>query len=311
MPDRWVENILVESLGLRPGERVLVVSDRTLREAGAALVAGARSRGAALANQMFLPELGRAFTVVPTALVQAVREADVLVMIRADLELWDEDPVVRAMMSAFREAGRGRWASLAQVDELLLNGELSADFGVIPGEVERLAALLRSGSRVRITSAAGTDLTLSYGGRPLQLETGLIRSPGAIGNLPAGEVYVAPLETSADGRLVVDLSLGDIWLDLPVTLTFERGRVVDAEGGWALRDLRQRLGEDDWAWTIGEFGLGANPHIKRGRGRVAHDEKSLGTAHIALGANLVFGGKNPAATHYDCVIADAHIEVLD
>lgn len=284
------------------------MTDRLLHEAGQELSAAARESGAAHVHHVTLPDPGVVFTLVSTAFVQAVRRADVLISMRSGLDLFGEDAHVRAAMSAFRETGRGRWASLAQVDQTLLENELSADFSVIAAEAERLGQRLREGTRVRLISEAGTDLTLRYGGRPVVVETGSIQRPGCFGNLPPGEVYVAPWEQSAEGRVVVDQCLGDLWLDEPVTLTFARGRVVAVEGGWAARELKSRLGRDRWAWTIGEFGLGANPYIRR-RGRVAHDEKALGTAHIALGSNRSFGGENPAATHYDCVLAKPQVIV--
>lgn len=308
MTARWVENILTASLGLRGGERVVVMCDRPLLGAGEVLVAAARKMGAADVHQVLLPETGVMFALVPTSFVKLVQEADVLISMRSHLDLLDEDAHIRAAMSAFRESGRGRWASLAQVDEVLLHHELSTNFAEIATETARLAEELHRGTSVQITTEAGTDLTLRYEGRQILVETGQIRTPGSIGNLPAGEVFVAPLEESAEGRLVVDLCLGDLWLDQPVTLTFKQGRVVKADGGWAAYELKTRLGEDSWAWTIGEFGLGANPHVKS-RGRVAVDEKALGTAHIALGGNLSFGGQNPAETHYDCVIAKARIRI--
>lgn len=308
MTKRWIENVLTNSLALQPGERVVVMTDRSLREAGAELATAARQADAASVVQTTLPESGVTFSLVPTSFVQEVRQADVLISMRAELDLMEEDPHIRAAMSAFREAGRGRWASLAQVDQEVLEHELSANWDVVAAEAERLRTKLARGSKLHLTTAAGTDLKLSYAGRPLHMETGLIRTPGAFGNLPPGEVYVAPQETSAEGRLVVDLCLGDLWMDNPVTLTFVRGRVVAMDGGWAADELRSRLGEDDWAWTIGEFGLGANPFIRR-RGRVAHDEKALGTAHVALGSNRSFGGMNPAETHYDCVLAEPQITV--
>ncbi|MFZ5826853.1 MAG: aminopeptidase [Bacillota bacterium] len=308
MTARWIENILTTSLGLQAGERVVVMCDQPLLAAGEALAALARQKGTADVRLVRLPEPGVMFAVVDGAFVQAVREADVLISMRSHLDLFEEDAHIRAAMSAFRQVGRARWASLAQVDDEVLYGELSADFGAIAAEATCLAEEMRMGTRVHLTSEAGSDLTLSYEGRPIHVETGMLRTPGSIGNLPAGEVFVAPLESSAEGRLVVDLCLGDLWLDQPVTLTFERGRVVRAEGGWTAHELRSRLGDDPWAWTIAEFGLGANPHVTL-RGRVAIDEKALGTAHIALGSNLSFGGDNPAETHYDCVVARAQVKI--
>ncbi|MFZ5814062.1 MAG: aminopeptidase [Bacillota bacterium] len=307
MPAPWVESLLSASLRLKRGERVLIMHDAPLLQAGEALAAGALEMGAVHVQRVLLPEPGRGLAVVPTALTEAAGRADLLLSLRSQLDLSGEDPHIRAAMSAFLQGGRGRWGSLAQVDQEVLEEALSGDPGAVAREAERLAARVRRHSAVRITSDTGTDLSLSYAGRPVHVETGVIDRPGTIGNLPGGEVFVAPLEQSAEGRLVVDLCLGDLLLDQPVCLTFQRGRVVAVEGGQAAQRLRQRLGRDDWAWTIGEFGLGANPHIRR-RGRVALDEKALGTAHIALGANRSFGGVNPAETHYDCVLAEPRIE---
>jgi hypothetical protein len=125
---------------------------------------------------------------------------------------------------------------------------------------------------------------------------------GALGNLPWGEVFVAPLEASAEGRLVVDLTVGNIRPAEPISLTFRQGRVVEVTGGPEAGELRQRLGTDPWSWTVGEFGIGANPRA-RICGKVTVDEKVWGTVHVALGSNLSFGGCNPAATHYDCVVS--------
>jgi leucyl aminopeptidase (aminopeptidase T) len=51
------------------------------------------------------------------------------------------------------------------------------------------------------------------------------------GNLPAGEIYIAPLEDSAEGVLVVDASFPGLLLSEPVKMTFEKGYVTQVEGG--------------------------------------------------------------------------------
>lgn len=305
----WIQTVLQESLGLQPGESLLILADRPLWAAGEALGAAAAALGAGKVQQMALPDPGVLFSVVPRSLPRAAGEADVILTLRSGLNLQVEDAHIRAAMGAFRQEGHGRWASFAQVDAATLEGALGAGLGPVIAHAEELAGQMRAARGVHLTSASGTDLRLSYARRPVQVENGLLRVRGAVGNLPAGEVYVAPHEAQADGHLVVDLALGDIWLDEPVTLTFEHGRVVHLSGGRAASELRSRLGNDDWAWTIGEFGLGANPHLGP-TGKVALDEKALGTAHIALGGNRSFGGANPAATHYDCVIRAPQVKFL-
>ncbi|BAD41937.1 aminopeptidase [Symbiobacterium thermophilum] len=308
MVPRWAGTVLQDSLGLRPGERVLVLADRPLAPAAAALDEAARALGAAEVKAHLLPDPDR-LQVVPRWITDAVRSADAIVSLRAALRLAAEDALMRAALDAFHRARRGRWVSMAQVDVSVLETALAPGLAEAAARARALAARLRAAAGVRLTAPGGTDLQLTFAGRPVHADTGWVRQPGDFGNLPAGEAYVAPDETGAEGLLVVDVALGDIPLDRPVALRFRRGRVAEVTGGEAAAELRRRLGNDPWAWTVGELGLGTNPHV-RPCGRVAVAEKALGTAHVALGGNLAFGGRNPASTHYDCVIAAADVRFL-
>lgn len=301
MNSRWTENVLFGCLGMRAGERVLALVDEPLRFAGEALCAAAQDAGAARAEVRLLARPTRGLSVVDAHLVESVRQADVIVSLFGPMGLAQEHAALRAAVSAFRSVGRGRWAMGAFLDGEAFGQELLGDWSEVAATAQGLAEQMRLAESVHVTTAAGTDLHLAFGGRPLHVETGQLSRPGDFGNLPGGEVYVAPREASAEGRLVVDLCIGDLSLSSPVTLTFHAGRVVNVAGdGPVTEQLEQRLGADPWAWTVGELGLGANP-FARPRGLVTIDEKALGTAHIALGGNLRFGGANPAATHYDCV----------
>lgn len=306
MAPHWAKNVLTTCMRLRHGERMLALVDPPLRSAGEELCATARKLGASHAEQHILHLAGHPLTVVSRELLQLVSEADVIVSLLSTLDLEREVAPLRAAVAAFRGAQRGRWAFGAFIDEDVLTSELTADYREVARIAQGLAAKLEGATQVYMTSAAGTDLRLTIAGRPVHLDTGILTEPGDFGNLPAGEVFVAPLEMSAEGRLVADLSVGDLVLTEPVVLTFRSGRVVALEGGEAAQTLERRLQGDPWAPVVGEFGLGTNPRA-RIRGRVTTDEKVLGTAHVALGGNAQFGGKNPAASHYDCVISAPQI----
>jgi leucyl aminopeptidase (aminopeptidase T) len=295
-------NVLKNCMGLCAGETVLALVDEPLRRAGEAICATAQESGAAQANLRVLPILVPSLAVVPDSFLRQVQEADVIISLLSDLDLQREHPLVRAGLAAFRAVRRGRWASGVCIDSDVLETELAADYAAVTGRTNAVASRLARAQQVRIVTPAGTDLQLELGGRPIHQDTGLLTAPGAYGNLPAGEAYLAPPEHSAEGTVVVDVSLGDIPLDRPVTLTFRNGRAVSAEGGEAAQELERRLGSDSRAWTLGELGLGTNPAVII-RGRAPIDEKAAGTAHIALGGNAHFGGTNPVATHYDCVIS--------
>lgn len=303
MAASWAENVLLQNMGLHPGERVLVMTDEPLRPAGEALCAAARRLGAARTLYRQLPRPGAALSVVPAGLLRQVSQTEVIVSLLSAVDLQHESAVVRAARSAFLESRYGRWgfgAGLRTEPDWAM--ALSADWRAVAERTRRVAERLAGADSVRIVTQAGTDLTFRMGGRPVLEDAGVLRHPGAFGNLPGGEAYVAPLEATAEGQVVVDLCLGDIPLDRPVTLTFRGGRAVSAHGGAAAEALYARLGSDPTHWTLAEFGIGTNASA-RPDSPVTVAEKALGTVHIALGGNLSFGGSNAAAVHYDCVLA--------
>ena len=55
------------------------------------------------------------------------------------------------------------------------------------------------------------------------------------------------------------------------------------------------------AYLVAELGIGLNPKAKV-TGNILEDEKVIGTAHIAVGNNLSYGGDNDVPLHLDGVI---------
>jgi leucyl aminopeptidase (aminopeptidase T) len=80
---------------------------------------------------------------------------------------------------------------------------------------------------------------------------------------------------------------------------------VRIEGGREaarLRRLLRSVGESE-AYQLAEFGIGCN-HAARICGITLEDEKVLGTCHLALGRNDLFGGTVHASVHVDGVLTD-------
>ena len=70
-------------------------------------------------------------------------------------------------------------------------------------------AALAGKNEVRIVADDGTDLVFRIKGRPVLVDDGMISredlARGDVGvNIPAGEVFIAPLETSADGMILFE-----------------------------------------------------------------------------------------------------------
>lgn len=160
---------------------------------------------------------------------------------------------------------------------------------------DELIGRLRTARELRI-EAEGTDLRLSVKGRTW------VNSDGRR-NMPSGEVFTGPLETSANGTITFDVPSGPAGVDVAgVRLRFEDGVVVEARAERGDDHLQRALRTDDGARRLGEIGIGTNFGIDRPVGAILFDEKIGGTVHLALGRSYPeTGGRNRSALHWDLI----------
>ena len=160
--------------------------------------------------------------------------------------------------------------------------------------------------KIEITNPAGTNLTFSVENRAFFTDTKLDRKTMKWMNLPTGEVIVAPVENSLEGKLVCDLAIGGIGpLKKPFTITAKNGTVTDTRSEEA--DVKRRvddsLATDPMAKVVGEFAFGINPKARLVE-EFLETEKLKGTIHIAFGDNLDFpSGMNNSGNHMDFLIS--------
>jgi leucyl aminopeptidase (aminopeptidase T) len=188
----------------------------------------------------------------------------------------------------------------------MLARAMSADVGELRRRGHALAEILTRGSRARITCANGSDLTLRLEGRTAIPDTGELTEPGAFGNLPCGEGFIAPLD--GQGRVVAS-TLGVLGIaDEPATLTVSEGRIVGADGGLGQQFLDLLHAHGELGSNLAELGVGTNDRARL-TGLVLEDEKIMGTVHVAFGASIGIGGTVSVPIHLDVVVRDASLEV--
>jgi len=156
-------------------------------------------------------------------------------------------------------------------------------------------------NKVHITGKE-TDLTFSIKNRDPIVDSGLwIKEKLGYLNLPAGEVFLAPVETSVNGEIYFDLPNLHYGIQIKgVWFKFKDGKLVDYsvdQGLKAFEDVYKNASGDKN--RIGELGIGTNPRAEITGGMIIVDEKVLGTIHMAIGHNKHFGGKNDATIHWD------------
>lgn len=178
-------------------------------------------------------------------------------------------------------------------------GAITANYSEVEALTMKFTELL-SNAKVAKIEKDGHILEMSLQGRRGVPSTGIYKNPGEAGNLPSGEAYVAPIEDSANGTIVIDGSMVGLGLlKSPLVATIKDGKLIKLEGEGA--DKLGVLFESQNNATVGELGIGTN-HAARLTGVILEDEKIYGTVHIAFGTNISFGGTNKASCHLDGII---------
>ncbi len=169
------------------------------------------------------------------------------------------------------------------------------DWNKVKKEELKLKKALDKAGEVRIVGE-DTDLTVSIKGRkaiPCYGER----------NMPDGEVFLSPVEDSADGHIYYEMPA--IYQGREVTgirLKFRDGKVVDAGADKNEKFLITMLDTDKGARYLGELGIGVNYGIQKFTKDILFDEKIGGTVHLAVGRSYEdAGGKNISAIHWDMI----------
>ena len=152
------------------------------------------------------------------------------------------------------------------------------------------------GSKTIKITGKDTDLTLSVEGRTWENCCGYR-------NMPDGEVFTSPVETSADGVIFFDIPTTFNGVEAKnVFLRFEKGKVVEAKAEKGQDFLYKMLDMDEGARFVGEIAFGLNDNITKPTKNILFDEKIGRSMHLAIGASYEsVGGKNKSALHWDLI----------
>lgn len=288
------KSVLQNNLQLKKEEQILIITDDELAEVADLFY----HAGVELGNETLLVQMitrSKSGEEPPKTIGDAMKSSDVVLCITKHS---------LTHTNARRQASEAgaRVATMPGVTlDMLEEGAILADYIEVEELTRKYCKLLDKGEQIKIEKG-NVALTFSIKNRKSIPSTGVFYEKGESGNLPSGESYIAPIENSANGKIIIDGAIAGIGvLSEPITLTIENGRLVDASGNKGKR-LLELLGDGDGR-TIAEFGIGTNKKARL-TGNVLEDEKVFGTVHIAFGSNKSFGGETEAGVHIDCVIKE-------
>jgi leucyl aminopeptidase (aminopeptidase T) len=293
-----VETILSRSLAVSAGEQVLIIVDPGTLEIGEALRDGARELGAdtTLGAMDERPSHGAE---PPAPVAAAMAACDVFIA-----PTTKSLSHTRARVQAIEAGARG--ATMPGVTADMLARVMGGDFTQMGERARAVAQLLDAGAQARVTCPRGTDVTLELTGRVGMADDGVLSQPGAFGNLPAGEGFIAPL--GGTGTIVASSLAGIGVSEDPAWLTLRDGVLVAAERGAGPELLAELRAHGELGTNLAELGVGTND-AARLTGNVLEDEKILGSVHLAFGASAGIGGTVSVPIHLDVVVIEATLEI--
>ena len=284
-------------LGLKPGERILIVTnpEEEVLAVSRALYAAA----AAMEAQPVLlvqPVKSQIDFADPAVLAALRTEPEVFVSLSTDK--LGKDP--QGLRTPYRAVDR----EFDHIFDYLLSGTkqlrafwspgitremfrrtVDIDYARLKAECRAVKDIMDRASGVRVTCAAGTDLYIGLDGRLGEPDDGDFTRPGHGGNLPAGETFASPSLGSSFGIIAyrgsISLNSGDILIEHPVIARVAGGFVTEISGGPEAARLVEtiRTAEEQAdtlaaegrlpegmggvyrknARNVGELGIGLNP----------------------------------------------------
>jgi len=296
------KKLIIDCLGTKENENLLIVADEKTFELGYNFALAGRQLNI---NTTFVEAPIQSKGEPPKVVSAAMEAADVEFLITSM-----SYSHVQARINATEKGAR--IASMPMMNKHIAENYLNADYPFIKKVSDQLSKIMTKACKIKVTTEKGTDISFLIEGREGHSDTGLLIESGALGNLPAGEAYIAPIENVGTGQIVVDGCIAYVGpMKDDVTLFLKDGRIESIEGNESAKDLKTFLADkDNEALGIAEFGIGTNP-AARIIGHPLVDEKVWGTIHIAFGMNTSMGGTRNSDIHYDCIINKPTVWVDD
>ena len=206
------------NMGLKSGERALILSDvptpRDWKVKDSSEISSMLSMTllgktvADIVRDAFLscrvdfypyPSLGRSGVEPTKAMAEAMRGYQVIVAINSFSITHTEAREASSRAGARVATMRGAIPEMFYPD-----GPISVDYLKVEKETRGIARFLTRAGEAKIITRSGTNLAFSLKTREGREDNGINVKPGQWSNLPAGEAYIAPLEGTAEGDLVVE-----------------------------------------------------------------------------------------------------------
>ena len=258
----------------------------------------------------------------PKAVFADIPEKRMATSSKAARVIWDmlNDAKIRVVSIGYPTAEEAAQNGLEfETYETMHWKAVHTDYRKISDQGNRLRDYFQRAKSVRVTSPHGTDITFEVGNRPIFVNDGIVTAEEAksrtfftrLASLPGGSLSFAPLETSANGKVIVPKQRCRFEPLKEVSFAFKNGRLQDFQAAKGAKCFNETMaayaGSKD---MIGSIQIGLNPEWK-----VIEDDgdfrpkDALGMVTIGIGFNELLGGANKDPGGFSFPIVGATIEI--
>jgi aminopeptidase len=296
-------------LQLQPNERITIITDQATRDIAAALQAEVEEVGSEQAVFVWEDYEERPSLTMPRPILEDLAQSQVSIFCaqsqRGELS-------ARSQMTDVVNRHHIRHGHMVNITPQIMREGMRADFQDVDALSQRLVEWARHTGCISCRTPHGTNFEAELSPKLKWLKTSGIITPEKWGNLPGGEIFTAPMNTT--GTFVVDGVVGDYlctkYGDLqntPLTIEVRNNRIVNlrCDDKELLEEFRAYTSTDENSNRVGEFAIGTNTACTHVIGNILQDEKIPGV-HIAFGHPYSehTGADWQSNTHIDCVGRD-------
>lgn len=197
---------------------------------------------------------------------------------------------------------------------------VNADYKSISEKGAELKKLLQGAKKIRITSPSSTDLSFTVADRPIYIDDGIVTPEEAqtkvfinrAAALPGGRVQFAPVETSANGKIVVPRMKCRYAPLTDIAFEFKNGKMQGFKAGKGAECFKEVMAPYAESKDIlGSITIGLNPAFKSIESADYYPYNAAGMVWISTGENAMLGGTNKEPGGFFFPIVNATVRIDD
>lgn len=305
---------VLESLEIKKNDPITILNTNEAIEFTSHILTAAKDMGYTNVVNIVIPPSYRPVTEIPPLLREVVRNSKA-VLYSVDRRS-EENFTFNRPLQQLCVDNKCRYVYVYDPQLDYLKDGMAADYDQVAAKAQKIREILEQSTLIEVTSKLGTNLIFKLHTHSIIPRSPLFNTGLFWNQAPEGEVMSCPLETSFNGRMVIDGVVTGMGMPpAPVTWDFENGIVTKVTGDPTfmadllkmLQKSDSRLKQFEGIW-IAELSVGCNDWAVFDN-NISNCEKVSGGVHFAMGNSEGLGVDRGETFHFDNIMTTPSIWV--